>query len=305
MPPKRKCSAKINREEVKRLKIENDNVSERKDKVQQSLEKFVLVKTKPEEDSEEDKSVEQSSQNESQNEDQKKVLLSLLNSPPKKEDEYLYWFRSLCSIIMNSFAIQFGKCKARITELEPYYNDDGKGKEFAKIHIDDTTHCNELQRTFGTWYFHRTGTFATSGFKTISYLGLDMCFGSKFCAFGILIRAIEIIEPLQPPKQEYEYGPSNSLTKRVFPELGVPHGSVKEKYHPLMRTIEKTPIFENTILKLVPHHFTDQQKVIFAPRIGLGTKKKFSLKPYRYMIMIKKKHLQRREIDEFIKQYKQ
>ena len=236
----------------------------------------------------------------SSNEDLISKFVNLVKTIPLKEKNFQTWFYSISSMLMNMFALL---CKngttqriLRITELEPYFNDECRGSSC--VHPDDTAHCNEVQRTFNQWYFHRPGKLRTSGYKAISYLGLDLCFGNSF-AFGILIRAVEDVQ-----SGDYFYGPSNLLTKCVFPSFNIEYGSPREIYLNKMQQIEKESIFGNSLLKLVPYHFK-KENVIFAPRIGLNERKKYSKKPYRFMIKLSQQHLKRKEIEEAIKTYHQ
>ena len=141
---------------------------------------------------------------------------------------------------------------------------------------------------------------------------LDLCFGNENATFGILIRAIEVIEKGNPAENQYIYGPSTLLMTNIFPELGlIPVVSGKRKidnrpdYLDLMRIIEEGDLFRHDLIRVIPYEYTDREKVYFAPRIGLNPKKQYSGHPYRFLIRLSKKHLEKGKIHEYIRMYRQ
>lgn len=236
-------------------------------------------------------------------------LKKLLDQPPVHNGDFFTWFRAISSLLMNRFALSYGSKKARMTELEFYYHDNPKLEEERSdsVHPDDTSHRNELQSRFATWYFHHTGVYKHSGYKNLDYTGLDLCFGNRNATFGILIRAIEVIEPSLPPKEQYIYGPSSLLLKQIFPALGlIPIRSGKRKienrplYLAMMREIEEGDLFYHDLIRLIPQTYNDPEPVYAAPRIGLNPKKTYSNHPYRFLIRPDKKHLEKGKIREYM-----
>lgn len=236
-------------------------------------------------------------------------LKNLLSQTPTQNSEFFEWFRAIASLLMNRFALSYGNEKARMTELEFYYHDNPLLEEERtdSVHPDDTSHRNELQSRFATWYFHHTGIYKHSGYKNLDYTGIDLCFGNGHNTFGILIRAIEVVEPLLPVKEQYVYGPSNLLLKQIFPALGImPIRSGKRKienrpvYLEMMSKIEEGDLFSHDLIKLIPYHYNDSEPVYAAPRIGLNPKKAYSNRPYRFLIRPEKKHLEKGVIREYM-----
>lgn len=241
-------------------------------------------------------------------------LITLLETTPDSSTLFSEWFRRISEYLMNDYALSYGNHIARMAELEFYYHDNPSLLEEhpSSIHPDDTSHRNELQSRFATWYFHHVGPHRSSGYKNLHYTGLDLCFGNPGISFGILIRAIEIIEPELPEKERYIYGPSSLLLQEVFPALGItPIVTGKRKienrpvYLELMRKIEEGNLFGHDLIRLIPYHFAKREMVYFAPRIGLNPIRKYSGHPYRYLIYLNKKHLEKGVILDYIERYKQ
>ncbi|MGL5563017.1 MAG: hypothetical protein ACRDCN_10420 [Tannerellaceae bacterium] len=242
-------------------------------------------------------------------------LYTLLRNKPSREEDFLYWFLDISKLLMNHFALEYNGRIARLEELEFYYNDnpDSLDDNLNSVHADDTSHRNDIQRRFPTWYFHHTGPHEHSGYKALHYTGLDFCFGDESICFGILIRAINEIND-EPLDDGYEYGPSNLLLKRIFPALGIyPDSDTQSprkilnriEYLDIMKQIETGSIFDHRILKCIPFHREPQAEVYFAPRVGLNPKHKFCDKPYRFITSLDKKHLEKGVINDYILKYEQ
>lgn len=240
------------------------------------------------------------------------ALNILLTQKPTTNGRFWQWFRQIADLLMNRFALSYGNEIARITELEFYYHDNPQllSQNINSIHPDDTSHRNELQKRYAHWYFHHTGTHTHSGYKNLDYNGLDLCFGDSTTTFGILIRAIEIVQPSLPPREQYIYGPSSLLLKRIFPALGIlPIRIGKRKienrptYLAMMHKIEEGDLFFHDLIRLVPFSFTDPEAIYVAPRIGLNPKKEYSDRPYRFLIRPDKKHLKKGVIRQYMHLY--
>ena len=73
-----------------------------------------------------------------------------------------------------------GKHEYRILEIEFY-------QFIEKLHPDTFTHCDDMQRECGKWYFHRSG----KSFRGGTYKGLDISFGRGKQGYGgVLLRSI-------------------------------------------------------------------------------------------------------------------
>jgi 3-methyladenine DNA glycosylase Mpg len=101
--------------------------------------------------------------------------------PPADAPEAAYppAFEALANLLLNQAVLHVQGVQHRFTELEFYY----KGRQ----HVDKFTHGDPMQKRFGHWYFHRTGGEYRSG----TYKGLDIAFGSEDAPAGILVRGIE------------------------------------------------------------------------------------------------------------------
>lgn len=94
------------------------------------------------------------------------------------ETAYPPAFVALAELLLDRCVLHIAQIPHRFTEIEFYY----KGR----AHIDTFTHGDSVQKTFGRWYFHRTGGEYRGG----TYKGLDIAFGSEDAPAGILIRGI-------------------------------------------------------------------------------------------------------------------
>ncbi len=93
-------------------------------------------------------------------------------------------FKIMAYNIINGMVLVIGDTsRYRIVEVEFYYN-------HPKNHSDHFTHGDEMQKNFGTWYFHRQGNSYRGG----TYKGLDIVFGTPEYYGGILIRSIQSID---------------------------------------------------------------------------------------------------------------
>ncbi|MEG1615865.1 MAG: hypothetical protein RR202_05025 [Bacteroidales bacterium] len=246
--------------------------------------------------------------------EKKDVLLKILQTTPNSSKLFQEWFFHISELLMNHFALEFNGETARMTELEFYYHDNPKLSENHpdSLHPDDTSHRNELQSRFATWYFHHVGPRKESGYKNLHYTGLDLCFGKEGVTFGILVRAIEQLRADLSPKERYVYGPSTLLLKVIFPALGlqpVVSGARKIENRPdylkLMRIIEEGDLFRHDLIRLIPYEYPQTEPVYFAPRIGLNPAKSYHAHPYRFLIYLDKKHLEKGKIVEYIGRYRQ
>lgn len=89
------------------------------------------------------------------------------------------WFTQIAERLLNGSVLMVGNEPHRFVEVEFYYCGDG--------HPDPFTHRDPVQLETGLWYFHRTAGVYRSG----SFKGLDLTFGSGGAHGGVLIRGIE------------------------------------------------------------------------------------------------------------------
>jgi len=84
---------------------------------------------------------------------------------------------------MNNCVVFINGIRHRFVEIEYYCN--------GYNHPDPFAHGDDMQKTTARWYFHKTGKNYRGG----SFKGIDLTFGDDDCFGGILIRAVEMIEP--------------------------------------------------------------------------------------------------------------
>jgi Methylpurine-DNA glycosylase (MPG) len=102
-------------------------------------------------------------------------------APSARTEEVAYGsvFREISDLLLNKTTLQIAQRPYRFTELEFYWS--------GHAHIDPFSHGKAMQKQLGYWYFHRAGTQYRSG----TYKGLDIAFGSSEAFGGILVRGIE------------------------------------------------------------------------------------------------------------------
>jgi len=178
-----------------------------------------------------------------------------LQKHPEIEDLHPEFVR-ISSELMNNWILQIEESKYRIIEIEFYF----KGG----THNDNYTHCHELQRKFGRWYFHGSG--------------LDLTFGNNNFYGGILIREIyNLVTKVKPT-----YGPINVVTE-------------------LFSNIQT--VYNNTFsFGLIPDKdkIITRQTPIAAPRVGLNRIKNPTMydKLYRFLVLPNKQHAEKSKIAE-------
>jgi hypothetical protein len=87
-------------------------------------------------------------------------------------------FATMASFLFERVVLDVAGVAWSLAELEFYVH--GRG------HCDPYVHDDPLQHTFGRWYFHRRG----AGYRGGSYKGLDLTFGDRDLAAGILLRGL-------------------------------------------------------------------------------------------------------------------
>jgi hypothetical protein len=168
----------------------------------------------------------------------------------------------MAEILMNNSTIIINKAKYRIAEIEFYLKSD--------MHNDKYTHAHKLQKKSGRWYFHGSG--------------IDITFGNSDMFGGILIRAIYNCNNDIKEAERYIYGPINVVTE-LFSNLD---------------SISKG----NFDFGIIEEDSFQKEVIIKAPRVGLNQTKqpeKYN-SLYRFLIMPKKKHSEKRRIAESMKE---
>jgi hypothetical protein len=178
------------------------------------------------------------------------------------------WFTRLAERLLNGSVLMVGNEPHRFVEIEFYYCGEG--------HPDPFTHRDPIQLETGRWYFHRTGGMYRSG----SFKGLDLTFGSGGAFGGMLIRGIE--------------APDGSLIDG--PSLCVDHLLEKTRHQTVASLDDaidgKVAWDSNNVLFL--DEVTSQHRPLFrSARVGLSLKKakaatagempRFIMKTYRYL----------------------
>ena len=107
------------------------------------------------------------------------ALRALIPPADAGERAYLPAFRRLAALLLGGATWHIAGQEHRFVEIELYWNGPG--------HHDTFTHGDIMQKEFGRWYFHRSGTTYRGG----SYKGLDIAVGGAHTWAGILVRGLE------------------------------------------------------------------------------------------------------------------
>jgi len=171
----------------------------------------------------------------------------------------------------------------RLAEVEFYFTTTN-----SNVHKDPFTHMNEYQRECSQWYFHRSGTSKQSSYKSGTYKGLDIAFGSNEIFAGCLIRGLVHVGSNGGSKKKK--GSSNNLELVDGPCKVVDHiletvkadtvdSLVSEKFKGVLSVTENSNVMCLKSKKDAPK---DQQDALFARdittvyssgRVGLTLKK--------------------------------
>jgi len=176
-------------------------------------------------------------------------------------------FDAIAENLMNSYILDINGKPHRLSEIEFYLQDDN--------HPDTFTHCDELQKTHGKWYFHKVG----KGYKGGSYKGLDITFATRGYG-GILIRAISDLST-----GEYIEGPS-MVVDRVLTlnrtKSGIPEIAQLVEFDNFNLEVDV-----KGLLFLRPTTQLETASLCKSGRVGLVLRTEggvpYCLKPYRYM----------------------
>jgi hypothetical protein len=90
---------------------------------------------------------------------------------------------SFAESLISGKILRAGDKRFRIVECEGYV--------YSESHPDLFTHCNEMQKTAGKFYFHRSTTLARGKYKSGTFKGVDVTFSSDESEYaGMLIRSV-------------------------------------------------------------------------------------------------------------------
>jgi hypothetical protein len=204
------------------------------------------------------------------------ALRRLSPSADTEEGAYGAVFRDIAELLFNHTTLQIAQRPYRLTELELYWS--------GLAHIDPFSHGNARQQQLGTWYFHRAGTQYRSG----TYKGLDIAFGSSEAFGGILLRGIEGLAEPGPP------GPLGPLIDG--PCMVVDHILARTSSASIEALVNRFDVtIENTEGRSPLYLALDadpgrSQPIYATPRIGLTLKKgttearqRLIARPYRFL----------------------
>jgi hypothetical protein len=177
------------------------------------------------------------------------------------------WFGRIADRLLNGSRLLAGGGAHRLVEVEAYYH--------SRAHPDPFTHRDPLQRECGRWYFHCTrGTYRSGSFK-----GLDLTFGSGDAFGGMLIRGLEA------PGGKLIDGPS-LLVDHLLDVTGAQ--SVAQLDAAIASRVAWDP---SNPLRLVEAPGEEPRLVYRSARVGLSLKRagassdmpRFILRSYRYL----------------------
>ena len=175
-------------------------------------------------------------------------------------------FKEIADKLLNKTELVINDKRFRICEVEFYLH--------CKTHLDEYTHCDDLQQEYGKLYFHR---FRNGVYKSGTYKCMDLTLGDRDSGtyLGILIRSIRELS-----NGTMYNGPCKSVD-RLLREFDCE--SVKD-----LEKKEQFPIdmVRNKKVRLVSAKL-NPEPIYIGPRIGLSDKyPEFHKKLYRYVIMI-------------------
>lgn len=193
-----------------------------------------------------------------------KDLISLFSASSVAFEEN---FCDMASFLLQNVSLMVSQEPYRLLEIEFYYQ--------SSSHPDPFVHGSPLQKTLGRWYFHRDGNSYRSG----TFKGLDISFGSESAFGGILIRS------LQSPEGHIING-SSLCVEHLLQKTGF------SKIADLDQAIQDRLIWEDTnVLYLKENETKFSSKVYQTPRVGLTLKRvqkypemiQYVMKPYRFL----------------------
>ena len=189
-------------------------------------------------------------------------------------------FEFIANKLLNGTIILINSKRFRICELEFYLYDES--------HKDEYVHRDPEQKRELCWYFHK---FKTGNYKSGTFKGMDLTFGSMNRYCGILIRSI-----LNIKNDKMIEGPCNTVN------------TILKKYK-----IESINEFTNNKIlsaiqnrrRFIVQHSKNLKKepIYSGQRVGLSDKfPNFRSRPYRFLIYPKRIKKQKRNLKKINQQ---
>lgn len=173
-----------------------------------------------------------------------------LNSKVYKDLTFLQdKFELFATHLLNNCAMYIGSQKYFLEEVEFYYYSDS--------HKDSYVHQIADQKTSQQWYFHK---YKTGIFKSGTYKGLDLTFGTPTSYGGILIRAIQ-----NATTQEYIIGPCN-VVNHILKQLKL------EQVQDLVSDMKSQDAFSEKNPFYLKKEKNTTNAIFKGPRVGLSAK---------------------------------
>lgn len=170
-------------------------------------------------------------------------------------------FELFATYLLNRCVMYIGTQKYFLEEVEFYYH--------ANLHKDEYVHKNSDQKTNRKWYFHK---YSNGSYKSGTYKGLDLTFGSTTAFGGILIRAIE-----NATTHEYIIGPCN-VVNHILTKLDKPDVTSL-----VSSLIDTDAFFDGNPFNLKIEENANC-RIFKGPRVGLSDKyPQYMFKTYRFL----------------------
>lgn len=177
-------------------------------------------------------------------------------------------FKTISNILMNKSSLVVKNEVFRLCEIEFYLKNNS--------HNDLYVHGDDDQKTFEGLYFHK---FKNGSYKSGTYKGLDITFGSTNSYFGILIRSM-----LNVNSGEFIEGPCRCVNKilELFGSSDVKTFFADNKFNAQLKLYDTT----NGIYLMEHEHKSEE--IFEGIRVGLSDKyPEYLNKNYRHAILIK------------------
>lgn len=158
-------------------------------------------------------------------------------------------FELFAKYLLNNCVMYIENNKYYLEEIEFYYYSDS--------HKDSYVHKKQDQKTNQKWYFHQ---YATGVYKSGTYKGLDLTFGTKNSYGGILIRAIQ-----NAVNGQYIIGPCN-VVNYILKQLNI------EEVKDLVLMLESTDAFSQLNKFYLKNEKHIDNLIFKGPRVGLSSK---------------------------------
>lgn len=184
-------------------------------------------------------------------------------------------FLTISDILMNKSVLIVKGVRFRLCEIEYYYRNNE--------HNDEYVHGMEEQKKFEGFYFHKKG----NSYKSGTFKGLDITFGSEDKYFGVLIRSM-----LEIDNDNFIEGPCRCVNRilELFGVADVKTFMINNKFTEQLGLYD-----EHNGLYLKEDDTLVSENIFGGMRVGLSNKYPDYLeRPYRHAIFIKRIKKQKR-----------